>query len=118
MAIARRDPGPRDIVIDIAFAGICHSDIEHAWSLRGQPIYPLVPGHEIADIVSATGIEVTRSPWRPRPSGQHGRFVPGLFGLLRRSGAVLHRRAHTDLQRDRPRRSADLRQLQPEDRGR
>jgi alcohol dehydrogenase (NADP+) len=59
-AIARRDPGPRDIVIDIAFAGICHSDIEHAWSLRGQPIYPLVPGHEIAGIVSATGIEVTR----------------------------------------------------------
>jgi len=60
ITIERRDPGPRDIVIDIAFAGICHSDIEHAWSLRGRPIYPLVPGHEIAGIVSATGSKVTR----------------------------------------------------------
>jgi alcohol dehydrogenase (NADP+) len=60
IAIERRDPGPRDIVIDIAFAGICHSDIEHAWSLRGRPIYPLVPGHEIAGIVSVVGSEVTR----------------------------------------------------------
>ena len=60
MTIERRDPGPRDIVIDIAFAGICHSDIEHAWSLRGKPIYPLVPGHEIAGIVSAVGPDVTR----------------------------------------------------------
>ena len=60
LVIERRDPGPRDIVIDIAFAGICHSDIEHAWSLRGRPIYPLVPGHEIAGVVSAIGPEVTR----------------------------------------------------------
>ena len=60
MTIERREPGPSDIAIDIAFAGICHSDIEHAWSLRGQPIYPLVPGHEIAGIVSAVGSSVTR----------------------------------------------------------
>jgi D-arabinose 1-dehydrogenase-like Zn-dependent alcohol dehydrogenase len=66
--IARRGPGRRDIVIDIAFVGICHSDIEHAWSLRGQPIYPLVPGDEIAGIVSATGIEVTRSPLATTPA--------------------------------------------------
>jgi alcohol dehydrogenase (NADP+) len=60
MTIERRDPGSHDIVIDVAFAGICHSDIEHAWRLRGTPIYPLVPGHEIAGIVSAIGPEVTR----------------------------------------------------------
>jgi uncharacterized zinc-type alcohol dehydrogenase-like protein len=60
MMIERRDPGRHDIVIDIAFAGICHSDTEHAWSLRGKPIYPLVPGHEIAGIVSAVGPDVTR----------------------------------------------------------
>ena len=46
--------------IDIAFAGICHSDIDHARSTRGKTMYPLVPGHEIAGIVSAIGTEVVR----------------------------------------------------------
>lgn len=58
--IPRRDVGPRDVLIDIAYAGICHSDIDHAWSTRGKSKYPLVPGHEIAGIVSAIGSEVTR----------------------------------------------------------
>ncbi len=58
--IRLRDPGPRDVLIDIAYAGICHSDIDHAHSVRGKSIYPLVPGHEIAGIVSAVGSEVTR----------------------------------------------------------
>lgn len=60
--IERRDPGPRDVLIDIAYAGICHSDIEHARTLRegGKTMYPLVPGHEIAGIVSAVGSEVTK----------------------------------------------------------
>ncbi len=58
--IQRRDPGPRDIVVDIAFSGICHSDIDHARSTRGKTMYPLVPGHEIAGLVSAVGAEVTR----------------------------------------------------------
>ena len=40
--IQRRDPGARDVVVDIAFAGICHSDVEHAYSLRGKTAYPLV----------------------------------------------------------------------------
>jgi alcohol dehydrogenase (NADP+) len=60
MQIERRAPGPSDMVIDIAYAGICHSDIEHARSLRGKTAYPLVPGHEIAGIVSAVGSAVTR----------------------------------------------------------
>jgi uncharacterized zinc-type alcohol dehydrogenase-like protein len=58
--ITRRDPGPNDVLIDIAYAGICHSDIEHARSMRGRTMYPLVPGHEIAGIVSAVGPNVTR----------------------------------------------------------
>lgn len=58
--ILRRDLGPRDVLIDIAYAGICHSDIDHARSVRGKSTYPLVPGHEIAGIVSAVGSEVTR----------------------------------------------------------
>jgi uncharacterized zinc-type alcohol dehydrogenase-like protein len=58
--ISRRDPGAKDVVIDIAYTGICHSDIDHAYSLRGKSMYPLVPGHEIAGTVSAIGSEVTK----------------------------------------------------------
>lgn len=58
--VERRDVGPRDVLIDIAYAGICHSDIEHAHSTRGKTRYPLVPGHEIAGVVSAVGSEVTK----------------------------------------------------------
>lgn len=58
--IERRELGPRDVLIDIAYAGICHSDIDHAHSVRGKTMYPLVPGHEIAGTVAAVGAEVTR----------------------------------------------------------
>jgi alcohol dehydrogenase (NADP+) len=58
--VERRDLGPRDVLIDIAYAGICHSDIDHAHSTRGKTIFPLVPGHEIAGIVSAVGSEVSK----------------------------------------------------------
>jgi uncharacterized zinc-type alcohol dehydrogenase-like protein len=58
--IERRDLGPHDVLIDIAYAGICHSDVEHARSLRGRTRYPLVPGHEIAGTIAAVGTAVTR----------------------------------------------------------
>ena len=58
--IERRDPGPHDVVVDIYFAGICHSDIDHARSTRGKSTYPLVPGHEVAGVVSVVGDKVTR----------------------------------------------------------
>ena len=58
--IARRDVGPNDVLIDIAYAGICHSDIDHAHSVRGRTMYPLVPGHEIAGVVAAVGSSVTK----------------------------------------------------------
>ncbi|WP_295012667.1 NAD(P)-dependent alcohol dehydrogenase [uncultured Microbacterium sp.] len=58
--IERREPGPHDVVIDIAFAGICHSDIHTVRGDWGPQRYPLAPGHEIAGIVSAVGSEVTR----------------------------------------------------------
>ncbi|GAA1847854.1 NAD(P)-dependent alcohol dehydrogenase [Pseudonocardia ailaonensis] len=60
--IERRDPRPHDVVIDIAYAGICHSDIHMArdeWG-RGDSVFPLTPGHEIAGIVAAVGDQVTR----------------------------------------------------------
>ncbi len=58
--IERRDPRPSDVVIDIAFAGICHSDIHQAREEWGDALFPMVPGHEIAGTVSAVGAEVTR----------------------------------------------------------
>ena len=58
--ITRRDPGPHDVAIDIKFAGICHSDIHTVKGEWGQPNYPVVPGHEIAGVVTAVGSEVTR----------------------------------------------------------
>ncbi len=56
--IERRDPRPHDVVIDIAFAGVCHSDIHQAREEWGKALFPMVPGHEIAGTVSAVGAEV------------------------------------------------------------
>jgi alcohol dehydrogenase (NADP+) len=58
--IERREPGPHDIVIDIKFAGICHSDIHTAKAEWGVPNYPIVVGHEIAGVVTAVGSEVSK----------------------------------------------------------
>jgi alcohol dehydrogenase (NADP+) len=58
--IERRDLGPRDVLIKIAYAGICHSDIHTARDEWGGTRYPLVPGHEIAGVVEAVGSEVTK----------------------------------------------------------
>ncbi len=58
--IERRDLGPNDVSIDIAFAGICHSDIHTARDEWGGTRFPVVPGHEIAGTVAAVGDEVTR----------------------------------------------------------
>lgn len=58
--ITRRDPGPHDIAIQIRFAGICHSDIHTVKAEWGVPSYPLVPGHEIAGVVTEVGSAVTK----------------------------------------------------------
>ena len=58
--VQRRDVGPSDVLIDIAFAGICHSDIHQAREEWGRAIFPMVPGHEIAGIVREVGSGVTK----------------------------------------------------------
>jgi len=58
--VERRALGPHDILIDIKFAGICHSDIHTVRGDWGPVSYPLTPGHEIAGVVSEIGSEVTR----------------------------------------------------------
>ncbi|CAM5308040.1 NAD(P)-dependent alcohol dehydrogenase [Streptomyces californicus] len=57
--IERRPVGEFDVLIDIKFAGICHSDIHQARDGWGEGIFPMVPGHEIAGIVAETGPGVT-----------------------------------------------------------
>src|SRR6266516_4161457 len=56
----RREPRDHDVVIDIEFSGICHSDIHQVNNGWGASTYPMVPGHEIAGIVTAVGTQVTR----------------------------------------------------------
>lgn len=58
--IERRELGPKDVLIEIKYAGICHSDIHTARGEWGEIEYPLVPGHEIAGIVAEVGFEVTK----------------------------------------------------------
>ncbi|HEY8702963.1 MAG TPA: NAD(P)-dependent alcohol dehydrogenase [Arthrobacter sp.] len=58
--IERRDVGPHDVLIEIRFAGICHSDIHTVRGDWGPQQYPLVPGHEIAGVVTEVGSGVTR----------------------------------------------------------
>lgn len=56
----RRDLGAHDVALDIAYAGICHSDIHQAREEWGPAIFPMVPGHEIAGTVTSVGSSVTK----------------------------------------------------------
>jgi uncharacterized zinc-type alcohol dehydrogenase-like protein len=56
----RRDLGLNDVALDISYAGICHSDIHQVAEEWGPAIFPMVPGHEIAGIVTSVGSGVTK----------------------------------------------------------
>ena len=56
----RREPQDDDVLIDIKYCGICHSDIHQARSEWGGEVFPMVPGHEIAGVVKAVGSKVTK----------------------------------------------------------
>ncbi|GER23756.1 dehydrogenase [Zafaria cholistanensis] len=58
--IERRDVGPHDVLIEVKYAGICHSDIHTVRGEWGPVQYPLAPGHEIVGFVTETGSDVTR----------------------------------------------------------
>lgn len=59
-AIDRRAPQATDVVIDILYCGVCHSDIHQARDEWGQGIFPMVPGHEIVGRVTALGNAATK----------------------------------------------------------
>jgi uncharacterized zinc-type alcohol dehydrogenase-like protein len=56
----RREPGAKDVVVEIAYCGVCHSDIHQVRDEWGGSIYPMVPGHEIVGRVTAVGGAVTK----------------------------------------------------------
>lgn len=56
----RREPKDHDVVIDIKYCGICHSDIHQVRDEWGGSIFPMVPGHEISGLVTKVGAKVTR----------------------------------------------------------
>ncbi len=59
MDIRRRAPGPNDVQIDIAYCGVCHSDLHTVRAEWPGTLYPCVPGHEIVGRVTAVGGEVS-----------------------------------------------------------
>src|SRR5207249_10137360 len=57
----RREPGPHDVLIEILYCGICHSDIHQARDEWGGSIYPMVSGHEIVGRVARVGSQGKQS---------------------------------------------------------
>ena len=56
----RRAPRADDVAISIKYCGVCHSDIHQARDEWGNSAFPMVPGHEIAGVVTAVGADVTK----------------------------------------------------------
>lgn len=52
--------GDNDVLLEILYSGICHSDLHHAWAEWREETYPMVPGHEIAGRVVEIGNNVTK----------------------------------------------------------
>lgn len=69
----RRAPGPRDVLIDILYCGVCHSDIHQARDEWGGSIFPMIPGHEIVGKVARVGDKVER--WKIGDTVGVGCFV-------------------------------------------
>lgn len=100
---SRHAVGDNDIQIEILYAGICHSDLHHVFADWGAEEYPMVPGHEIAGRVVATGKNVTRFK-----VGDYA-GIGCMIGSCRHCDAcehgfraVLRGRSHHDLSRYRP----------------
>ncbi|WP_304168726.1 NAD(P)-dependent alcohol dehydrogenase [Lonsdalea britannica] len=60
LEFTRREPRPDDVVIDVLYCGVCHSDLHQARNDWGISLYPLIPGHEVVGRVTEVGSEVTR----------------------------------------------------------
>ncbi len=72
-AIERREPGPHEVLIDIRYCGVCHSDLHMARDEWGGSRFPIVPGHEIVGHVARVGSEV--SDWKVGDTVGVGCFI-------------------------------------------
>ena len=69
----RKALGPNDVLVEIVYSGICHSDIHQVREEWGEAIFPMVPGHEIAGIVKEVGSSVTK--FKPGMKAGVGVFI-------------------------------------------
>jgi alcohol dehydrogenase (NADP+) len=60
ITVERREVGPNDVLIEIKYVGVCHSDIHTVNGDWGPQPFPVVPGHEIVGVVAEAGADVTR----------------------------------------------------------
>ncbi len=58
--VERREPGDHDVVIDVLYCGVCHSDIHQVKDEWGGGLFPMVPGHEIVGRVAKVGERVKK----------------------------------------------------------
>jgi uncharacterized zinc-type alcohol dehydrogenase-like protein len=72
-SIERRQPGPNDVLIDIHYCGVCHSDIHQVRDEWGGSIFPMVPGHEIVGKIKEVGKDVKN--WKVGDTVGVGCFV-------------------------------------------
>jgi uncharacterized zinc-type alcohol dehydrogenase-like protein len=72
-SIERREPGPHEVLIDILYCGVCHSDIHQVRDEWGGSIFPMVPGHEIVGTVVKTGENVSK--WKVGDTVGVGCFI-------------------------------------------
>jgi alcohol dehydrogenase (NADP+) len=73
LSIEWRKPDPHDVLIDILYCGVCHSDIHQVRGDWGAAVFPMVPGHEIIGIVAETGDQVNN--WKIGDAVGVGGFV-------------------------------------------
>src|SRR3954451_12437112 len=81
--IERREVGPNDVLIEIEYAGICHSDIHTVSGDWGPQPFPVAPGHEIVGLVAEVG-----APVAPLRYWRHPRTRPRSFRLGRRASTA------------------------------
>lgn len=60
LEFTRRDPRPDDVVLDVLYCGVCHSDLHQARNDWGISAYPVIPGHEVVGRVTSVGQDVTK----------------------------------------------------------
>jgi uncharacterized zinc-type alcohol dehydrogenase-like protein len=81
-AFQRREPRDCDVVIDIQYCGICHTDIHQVNDEWGGSVFPMVPGHEIVGVVSQVGKQVTHYKIGDRVGGRvFCRFLSQMYSM-------------------------------------